>query len=515
MTVVLRRSTLLASCLSLLCGVLTEPSLAAPTAGGSTARGSKAGGVFVEPLEIKAQLAPGATASYPIQLQSHLPQPIKIAIVANDAVQQGNGVPEFFEAGEHPASCGTWLSLGEGPKQLETGQGGTVQVKVTVPKGARGDRLCTVMVEITPTTGPGGTGGTSALTSLVLRYAVLVRVSLEGAAPQAKVGLRQAGWAEEEVPTIQADVTNLSEATTPVQAEAVVLDAEGKRIVERLRLESPKANQSVTTQAVYPGGYVTFAGAVKRGLPAGTYQTRLIVRYGQNRTLVSTLPLTVTATQAAAKTGADRVAWEGDPVDVTLAPGGRRTVMLAVRNPTEQPARVALRLEPRGKLCEGWVVDLPPAIEIPPRMRMGVAVTLQAGSGVTTQCVGALTGDVAEQPPLVGLPLQAATSVMKPQAEVTALHQAKGQLTVTVKNTGPLALRPTVLASVTVPGQAEPVTVPLLAAQGGMTPGEEQQFAGTVPAELTPGVYKVAATIQNEGKRPFTLASPTVDLKMP
>jgi hypothetical protein len=483
--------------------------------------GPAVGGILVEPLEIQAQLSPGSGSTHAIEISNYLPDAIHLGIAPMDAVQQGNGVPEFIElgeAGEQVVSCGRWLSLSETSRKLSSKERIVVNASIKTPKDAKGDRLCVIMVELRPPDRDEGAGAIHAVTGMVLRYAVIVKLSIAGPQVQQRVGLRQAGWIEEQKPTIRAEVANLAETITPVEVEAVILNESGSRIVDRLQLNSPKANLAVLRQQLYPGGYLTFSGAVKKQLAQGAYQTRVVVRYGNNRTLVSTLPLVVAAADNI-ETAHDRatVAWEQEPLDLTLAPQGRRAITLALANPTGEPANVSLSVVPRGELCDGWAIDLPPQVTVPPGMRYGVGVTILAGSGVKTQCTADVTGRLPSGESIEPILLRAAQTTMKPQAEVSALSREGRTVAARVKNTGPLALMPTVVAQVTgIKAFGEPAAVPLLSKETpSLGPGEEVVFTGVLSPDIEPGRYRMSVLVQNDSKRPFKTTSDPVEITIP
>jgi hypothetical protein len=364
----------------------------------------QAQGLLVEPMEHRLELVAGGTATAPIRIGNHLPKPVNLSVSVVDGVQHGNGVPDLDhpDAGVGAQSCPEWVTVDQAPHQLTPGAEQTLTVQAAPPPTLSGERLCIVLLAMEPTLEAHGEGRIRAATSILLRYAVLLRMTITGARaaalkPALEVRHPRALWrADAEAVEVSVDVANVGLVNATVSGEALVLDADGTRLRERLPLEALYADKRVGRQTIYPFGYVTFSARTTKRLPPGAYPIRVVLRSDGSQRLTAETRATVPdePSDGASRLARAQLRWEPTQLTVAAAPSTKRLVSARLRNEQEQPVTVRLETDAVTTHCPGWAVATPETVEVPAAGSQGVLVTVEAGPEAIVRCEGTLAATV-------------------------------------------------------------------------------------------------------------------------
>jgi len=331
----------------------------------------QAQGLLVEPMEHRLELVAGGTATAPIRIGNRLPKPVNLSVSVVDGVQHGNGVPDLDhpDAGVGAPSCAQWVTVDQAPNQLASGAEQTLTVQAAPPPTLSGERLCVVLLAMEPTLEAQGEGRIRATTSILLRYAVLLRLAITGARttslkPLIEARLPRAVWrADAAAVEVSVDAANVGLMNAAVSGEVLVLD---------------------------------FSARTTKRLTPGTYPIRVVLRSDDHQRVTAQALVTVPADTPESPSGIARaqLRWEPAQLTVAVAPNAKRLVNARLRNEQEQPVTVRLETAALAAHCPGWEVTTAETVEVPAAGSQGVLVAVQAATEAIVRCEGTLAATV-------------------------------------------------------------------------------------------------------------------------
>lgn len=477
-------------------------------------------GVLVQPLKFIDTIETDIEKAYAIRVVNGAAFPVKMEAFAQDATQAGNAIPRFDDAGTNPLSCGSWIRVGKHPALLEREEEIELPVLLHAPEKVKGRRLCAVMIRLSPKE---QSPVQYSRATIVVQYAVLFDLKLDRPALP-RIGIREVDWSPSGSPELHLSLVNPSEQATFTGAKAVIISPDN-RIVSRLTLTSKKGQEPKEQQELFPGGYLVYSGTIDKPLPPGEYQTRIIVGYGNRRTLVATHPLVITDKHFTGQThrNARMLVWETLPIAIAMPPKAARTAVAILANPTQEALSGELAIAPLApRICDGWAIKAMTAIELPAGRKRGIPIVFKEAESAQTECAVHIAVQSADHQ-AISPPLFARVSIMdfSAGADIQAPVIAKNAVSLSVKNTGSLGLEPTITLFLEQDGKSndkqdhEPITIALTATERYLWPGQALSFQGEIPGDLQPGVYRITGQLESGPKPAVRLPIPETTFNKP
>lgn len=333
------------------------------------------GTVGVKPMTIDIELQPGKKTEFQIEVYSTSKEDTPVHLSLFDAMQKEDGSMDFVDTGKNPYSCAPWIKLEKTDFTVTGGETVAVKGEISVPRGASGSRIATIMVEPGYEKKPVGI-------SIKVRYAVVLKLKIKGRAVMENAKLERFGIKklEDGTPAIEAVVLNKSEIDFTARGRALIQDASGKIItsinlttesLERKKKDREKEKKEKKFkdkykvkeeegQRLYPGSKVAFFGRIDKPVPPGEYTAILAMKYGR-RSITAKEKIKITEediASLAAKKPAGGASFEIKPANLEIKspPGGTRTAFFTITNITEKPLKAAISLKDIGYGPEGETV---------------------------------------------------------------------------------------------------------------------------------------------------------------
>ncbi len=295
--------------------------------------------VGVRPLVIDLQMSPGDTMPFELILT---PEPVQRVVnftlfeprqVISGGLEYREGDPEEFPPVE-------WVEI---PQEVEVPPGEETKVEgmVRVPFDAAGSNTVVVMVE--PAVEEAETGIT-----FRVRYAVRINIDVDrpGLRPQAQVLDFDLQADEEKQPLVQINLLNPSPLRYMASGEVTIRD-EGRRLVERVLLNSPAAAQANRTETrIYPGAEVQFLGSITEPLYPGEYELRLFLRYADGRQVIQSQQVQITGDEFDQEGHMDIIRLNPEELQAQMRAGSSTSQVIQMDNRTPDNLQVNFAARP-------------------------------------------------------------------------------------------------------------------------------------------------------------------------
>jgi len=486
-------------------------------------------GYTVQPMRIEVSPTPGTVVEQEITLRNGTPNALTMSAkpVWLGQNQQGNWIFGDPDERKEPApthDCVRWLKVNDEESDVLGLQSKMIKMSVSVPRGVYGFHCAAVLVTARlAKPDPKGMG-------IVLQFLVPVLAHVPGGQARERITLtdtllRRIEAAEEQTPTTLGALCLRNEGNTYTRISGTVAvysaaGAEWRRVTE---VEIPE-------RGMIPGANVELAEDLQRRLPSGNYRLRATLRQGGR--VKSSVEREVAFVGDPGVTGiAADVPLIIEPLEITASgvPGGQRSAVLMVKNPTDEPVTVACRAETPATLagvnlgaisgdsfsCAAWTTLSAGELTLNPGERRNLRVQLNYPAAPTAPrpCYYAdlrLTTTYADGQgagtAVVPITFQDTAQAATPRAQIerVSLAQQEGdKYTVTAKvaNIGNVHLTPLVTA--TLHGTAGDAVgmQPLQSSTERLLPLATPQYTGALDfATVAPGNYLLTVTMRYADK---------------
>lgn len=231
--------------------------------------------IGVQPLTVDLNLRPGETGRFNLYLSpSGRQENVRLQVYQPAQAYHGNLV--FLEADPAIFPEVTWVSLPAEMVTVPANQSVEVPITITVPFGASGSHIITIMVEPEPEMG-------TSHVAIQVRYAVRVIVRVIGPSlpVRGELSFLRLEKDEQGRQLITAEINNPSHVDFEAEVE-VTIRGENRSLIERLNLRTqPGHTNNTNVTRIYPGAKVLFTNYPERYLPPGTYYFSAILKYGE------------------------------------------------------------------------------------------------------------------------------------------------------------------------------------------------------------------------------------------
>ena len=231
--------------------------------------------VGVQPLTVDLQLRPGQTGRFNLILSpSGRQESVQFEVYQPAQTYSGNLV--FMKAEPEVFPEMNWVTLPSDPVIVPANEQRQVPISISVPFGASGTHVITIMVEPEPEEATNNV-------AIQVRYAirVIVRVTGPSLPVRGELSFLRLEKDEHGRQLITAEVSNPSHVDFEAEVE-VTIRGENRSLIERLNLRTQPGHQNDSNiTRIYPGAKVLFTNYPERYLPPGTYFFSAILKYGE------------------------------------------------------------------------------------------------------------------------------------------------------------------------------------------------------------------------------------------
>jgi len=337
-------------------------------------------GVAVGPLEQRIKIVPGGKNTFYINcvniIREKQTKKTPLHLSATDFVIRRNGNYRFPKGGTTKYSACRWIKIENPNFSLAPGERRKVRCEIPLPRGARGEYVGAIMVDIgSPIRKKGSTVAMQmSVASIVYADVIGRKFPKRAEISELKVFFHRSDPAIKVV----ASLENKGRVSFKAQGEVKIMDKGEKHILEKFFLEPTEAR-------IFPEGIRDFTGTLRRPLPAGEYVVKVSFKYGsrwKKARKKSVFSISPAFAQVLAKSkGKDSLALldiNPRPLKMDLYAGSFRTAFLKVFNRREKSVKVNINVKDE----ENWVKIYPSSFSLKPYYEKRIRVSFHVPSKI-------------------------------------------------------------------------------------------------------------------------------------
>jgi len=359
--------------------------------------------IYLSPLLVELELAPGATKKFTLEVVNESEEGSVNLIAYPTAIKESReGRYQVLDQGESEYSCADWMRLSDSSFAIEPGMSKQIEVEIKVPRGIFGGRYGAVVFEVVPEKAP----GEEKLGSIMyhFRMPAFVEVTIK------RFGglLRKASITDLKIAPV-TDQRLLKEVGADALSFSASVENQGNVHLRGKGTLTIKTNEGQTKRrvplgggrgVVIPAATVDFQSILRKP-PPGEYIARAVVNFGGLSPATAEIPFTVTRARSSALgsfKASSYIALDVKPerLEMKVPPRGFRVITFGFRNQESDTVKVRaylkeLEYDPDGDIvtldssdtgrsCREWITLEPQEFAIAPEKSARVKLSLQAPS---------------------------------------------------------------------------------------------------------------------------------------